>query len=150
MVEERQDIYNSIQVNENFNQGKHLGLPSFIGKNKYQISSYVKDKVWSKVNGWRKKLLSQAGKEILIKTVAQAIPSYIMSVFVLPKHLCEEIERMMNSFWWVSFAKEKRGIHWFAWDRLCVPKCKGGLGFKRLHDFNLALVAKGVADAHRS
>lgn len=29
-----------------------------------------------------------------------------------------------------------------SWARLVVPKCYGGMGFKRLHEFNIALLAK--------
>lgn len=129
-----------LQVQETSNNGKYLGLPSLVGRNKSQIFSYVKDKVWSRIQGWKKKSLSRAGKEILLKTVAQAIPSYVMSVFVIPRGLCAEIERLMNSFWWGSGAN--RGIHWFSWERLSIPKKNGGLGFRRLYDYNIAMVAK--------
>lgn len=36
----------------------------------------------------------------------------------------------------------KRGIRWKAWDHLCVPKQWGGLGFRRLREFNLAMLSK--------
>ena len=45
-------------------------------------------------------MLSQAGKEILIKAVAQAIPTYTMSVFKLPDTLCDKMTCMVHSFWW--------------------------------------------------
>ena len=53
---------------------KYLGLPSFVGRSKYQTFAQLKEKVWKKVNGWKEKLLSQVGKEILIKAVAQSMP----------------------------------------------------------------------------
>ena len=45
-------------------------------------------------------MLSRAGKEILLKIVVQAVPNYVMNVFLFPKELYSEIERMFNSFWW--------------------------------------------------
>jgi hypothetical protein len=48
---------------------------------------------------------------------------------------------MMNSFWWGGGANNK-GIRWFAWDRMTQPKAQGGMGFRDLHAFNLAMIAK--------
>ena len=53
-----------------------------------------------KLAGWKGKLLSMGGKEILIKAVAQVIPSYTMSCFLLPMSVCEDLERDLRSFWW--------------------------------------------------
>ncbi|XP_075654704.1 uncharacterized protein LOC142624852 [Castanea sativa] len=55
---------------------KYLGLPPIIGRGKKQAFADIKLKVQSKLNGWKGKLLSQAGKEVLIKSVAQAIPGW--------------------------------------------------------------------------
>lgn len=41
--------------------------------------------------GWKEKFISKAGWEILIKTVAQAIPTYTMGIFKLPESLCDDI-----------------------------------------------------------
>lgn len=49
----------------------------------------------------------------------------------------------MAEFWWKN-AKEGRGIHWKSWDKLCKSKEVGGLDFKELEDFNLALLGKQV------
>ena len=49
---------------------------------------------------------------------------------------------MMNSYWWGSNSTTSRGICYQCWDRLCVPKNEGGIGFKKLKNVNLALLAK--------
>jgi hypothetical protein len=85
--------------------------------------------------------LSQAGKEILLKAVIQAIPTFSMSVFMLPKSLCYEINSLMQRFWWGHKENDTR-IHWMSWSRMGVPKAKGGLGFRDLVCFNKALLAK--------
>ncbi|KAL8104689.1 hypothetical protein AgCh_028771 [Apium graveolens] len=95
-----------------------------------------------RIEGWDKKYLSKGGKELLIKTVSQAIPTYAMSIFLLPKQMCTELEGLMCKFWWRSSTKKIKGIHWMSWDRMCMKKSEGGLGFRKLHDFNLALLGK--------
>ena len=59
----------------------YLGLPTLVGRTKYQTFSYLKDRVWKKLQGQKGMMLSRAGKEVLIKAVIQAIPTYIMGVF---------------------------------------------------------------------
>ena len=49
------------------------------------------------MQGWKEKLLSQAGKEVMIKAVVQSIPTYSMSVFKLPVSLCKDIEAMIRN-----------------------------------------------------
>ena len=61
---------------------------------------YLKERVWKRIQGWKEKLLSKAGKGVLIKAIAQAIPSYAMSCFDLTKSLCDEISSMISRFWW--------------------------------------------------
>lgn len=49
---------------------KYLGLPSFIARNKRTCFTQIKERIWARMQGWKKKLLSQAGKEVMIKAVA--------------------------------------------------------------------------------
>ena len=77
---------------------KYLSLPSLIGKSKTQIFAEIKERVGKKLLGWKEKIISIGGKEILIKAIAKAIPTYFMSQ--LPKGLCEELESMTRKFWW--------------------------------------------------
>ncbi|KAH9673153.1 putative reverse transcriptase/RNA-dependent DNA polymerase [Citrus sinensis] len=50
----------------------------------------------------------------------------------------------MNSFWWGSRREGRGGICWMKWNLLCKPKTTGGIGFKNLHDFNVAMLGKQV------
>ena len=119
----------------------YLRLPTLIGHAKYQTFSYVKDRVWKKLQGWKGMMLSRAGKEVLIKAVAQSIPTYTIGVFQLPKKLCEELNSMCAKFWWGQVGNERK-IHWRSWNKLTVAKKKGRMGFRDLRAFNLAMLTK--------
>ena len=138
----KEEICAILEVSNTSQADNYLGLPALIGRKKKAVFSYVKERVWKRIQGWNKKILSRAGKELLLKTVVQAIPSYAMDAFLLPLTLCEELERMMNSFWWGRDLEKKKGICWTSWDNLCRYKKEGGLSFRNLHNFNLALIAK--------
>ncbi|XP_021714646.1 uncharacterized protein LOC110682599 [Chenopodium quinoa] len=125
------------------NHVKYLGLPTEIGRSKKAVFAYVKDRIWKKVQGWKEKLLSRAEKEVLLKSVIQEIPTYLMGVYRFPSGLIQEIHSMMARFWWGS-NEIGRKIHWKSWDALCQPKFLGGVGFRDLGVFNQALLGKQI------
>lgn len=69
------------------------------------------------------------------------MPNYLMTIYLLLKDLCVELERMMNFFWWGN-GSDGKGIRLKSWERLSKPKMVGGTRFRRLYEFNLALIAK--------
>ncbi|KAK3218543.1 hypothetical protein Dsin_012513 [Dipteronia sinensis] len=75
---------------------KYLGLPCVTRRSKRKIFSDIANRVWRKIKGWGEKLLSVGSKEILIKTVIQAVLMYSMSLFRLPKGLIHEIQRLSS------------------------------------------------------
>lgn len=88
----------------------------------------MKDNLAKKLIGWRAKLLSSAGREILIKVVAHAMPLYPMNCYLLPQSLCQDRYQLCAQFWWGG-TEDKRAMHWRAWDALCKPKSMGGMDF---------------------
>ena len=98
-VERRQEISDFLGVPEVKEYEKYLDLPAVVGRNKKESLRYIKERVWNKIQGWREKLLSQAGREILLKAVVQAIPSFAMRCFKLSLSLCNEIEAMVRKFY---------------------------------------------------
>ena len=96
----RQHLKQALGVPEIKQYEKYLGLPSFVGRKKKASFNFIKERVWRKLQGWEEKLLSQAGREVLIKAEVQAIPTYTMSCFKLPIGLCNELESLIRKFWW--------------------------------------------------
>ena len=137
----RDSICSILGTNPTTQFEKYLGLPSIVGRAKRRAFNEIKDRVWRRLQGWNEKLLSQAGREILIKAVIQAIPTYAMSCFKLPAGLCADISAMATRFWWGQRGSERK-IHWLSRHRLNQPKKKGGIGFRDLQLFNKALLAR--------
>ena len=123
------------------NPEKYLGLPTLVGKGKRRTFKEVVDRVHAKITRWSKRLLSIGGKEAFIKVVLQAVPMYTMQCFLLSKMLCQDITKVIRKFWWQS-QENGKGLCWMKWGKICTPKAIGGIGFRDLHLFNKALIAK--------
>jgi len=121
----KEEIVRLSGISEASRLDTYLGVPAWIGKNKGQAFKEIVERVRKKLSDWKVKYLSQAGKEILLKAVVQAIPTYAMSVFQLPNSLCLELNRMMQNFWWGHMEKSSK-IHWCNWEKLGKSKATGG------------------------
>ncbi|XP_071683392.1 uncharacterized protein [Lolium perenne] len=120
---------------------KYLGLPVPEGRMKDGKFQPVKEKLKKKFSDYAEKYASSGAKDVLIKSVIQAIPTYPMSVFKFSEGLCEDLMKLTRDFWWGD-EKERRRMHWMSWDKITKRKGQGGMGFKDLHLFNQALLAK--------
>lgn len=61
-----------------------------------------------KLARWKEKLLSKASKEVVIKAVAQAIPTYRISCFKLPNSQCDDMTSLVQNFWWAQKRNERK------------------------------------------
>lgn len=51
------------------NPWKYLGIPAKWGGSKVQDLTWIKERVLAKMEGWKGSILSQVGKEVLIKAI---------------------------------------------------------------------------------
>ncbi|KAA3467080.1 reverse transcriptase [Gossypium australe] len=139
--ESKEAVLRLLGVRSSASPEKYLGLPNMVGRRKNKAFQNLVDRIIARIDNWSSRLLSQGGKEIFIKAVLQAIPTFAMSCFLFPKALCEKIEIIFARFWWQK-GPGKRGMHWCQWRFLCSSKEEGGLGFQRMAHFSISLLAK--------
>lgn len=73
----------ALGINVEGGNGKYLGLPELFGRKKRDIFASILDRIRQKINSWTTRFLSGAGKQVLLKAVLTAMPSYAMSCFIL-------------------------------------------------------------------
>ncbi|KAL0449808.1 UNVERIFIED_CONTAM: putative mitochondrial protein [Sesamum latifolium] len=91
----RDVIQGTLQIRVEARHDLYLGLPSVVGKSRRSVFQSIRDRIWNRICGWNERNLSQAGKEVLIKAVTQAIPTYAMGCFRLPSSSL----RKFNPWW---------------------------------------------------
>lgn len=116
------------------NEGMCLNLAS----NKSSFLHYLSFMIFAMKNNF----LYQAEKETLLKAILQAIPTFLMSGFMLPNR-CKEIFSIMSCFWSRHVHNESI-IHLKSWSKLGKSKERVGLGFRDLESFNKTMLVKRI------
>nr|GEW37595.1 hypothetical protein [Tanacetum cinerariifolium] len=106
---------------------KYLGVPLVTSRLAFRDCKELIEKVQARVDDWKNKFLSVAGRLQLIRSVLSSMHIYWASIFILPSHVLSNIEHIMRGFLWCHGSMRK-GRAKVAWDVVCLPKDEGGLG----------------------
>jgi hypothetical protein len=120
---------------------KYLGLP---------LGALYKDVVmWNdmieqsecQMAGRKRMYLSKGGHLTLIKSTLSNLPTYFLSLFPIPMSVAKRLEKVQRDFLWGGMRDEPK-LHLVSWNQVCRPLRSGGLGIRKLHEFNQALLGK--------
>ena len=120
---------------------QYLGAPSIIGTPKKHHFNPLLDRFLSKLSGWKSRLLSFAGRRILVRHVLSSLATHIALIFPIPKSVSSTMESFMRNFLW-SAGPSKQKRNQIGWEVLCLPIKEGGLGIRRINEQNEASFIK--------
>lgn len=106
-----------------------------------KLHSRLLQKRIDRLEGWKARCLSRAGRITLAKSVMNSIPIFYMQLEKLPSELNKEIDRAIRRCVWGEFRSERK-THLLNWDILCRPKAMGGVGLRKASLLNRALLTK--------
>ncbi|KAD3066367.1 hypothetical protein E3N88_34247 [Mikania micrantha] len=125
------------------NPTQRRGVPLISSRLSCRDCSPLVDKIRKRIQDWKNKSLSFAGRLLLIKSVLSATQVYWASVFVLPISVLNDLEKMCRSFLWNN-SDPIRGKAKVKWKECCLPVKHGGLGLKSLRSWNTALMSRHI------
>lgn len=101
--------------------GRYLGVPSIHNRLTESTFAGVLDRIKDRLEGWRAKHLSLAGRHVMAQSVLSTIPYYAMQTARLPRSLCDNIDKRIRHFIWGGMEKE-RAYSLVSWDTVRRPR----------------------------
>ena len=115
----------------------YLGMPLGASHKSPTVWNPILEKFEHKLASWKKMYLSKGERLTLLKSTLSSLPTYYLSLFTIPMHVANKIERVQRDFLWGDSK-----THLVGWDKVCAPLKNGGLGVRKLPTFNKALLGK--------
>ncbi|KAA3482563.1 LINE-type retrotransposon LIb DNA [Gossypium australe] len=137
----RNQISQPMGFKEVQNLGTYLGVPLLHKRVTKSTLNFVVDKIRRKLQSWDARKLSFAGRITLAQSVLISIPNYFMQTMMIPKGVCDDIERLVRQFIW-GYTEGNSKMALVGWDTICQPRARGGLGIRHLNDQNSSFFMK--------
>ena len=119
----------------------YLGLPLGTKHRANYVWDGVEERLYKGLALGKRQSLSKGGRLTLIKSTLSNMPTYLMSLFRLPKRVKLRMEKIQRDFLWGGGNLERK-LHLVNWETVCLSKQEGGLGIRNLSKFNRALLGK--------
>ncbi|KAL4653850.1 hypothetical protein ACB092_01G335600 [Castanea dentata] len=78
----------------------YLGMPLGASHNSPSIWNPILERIERKLAGWKKLYLSKGGRLMLLKSTLSSLPTYFLSLFTIPTHVANKIEKLQRDFLW--------------------------------------------------
>lgn len=120
-------------------------MPLGLNPHNFSLWTPILDKFRSNLSSWKSKCLNQADKLIVLKATLDSLPIYWFTLFVIPRQVQLEIDKLRHGFFWEDIFTDgiyKRKLHSLSWSLLCQQKNFGGLNIANLKERIEAMIAK--------
>ncbi|WOL02704.1 hypothetical protein Cni_G11423 [Canna indica] len=110
----------------------YLGLPLRAGRPIRADWLRMIGKLDARLSSWQGKLLSRAGRLVLINSTISSLVAYLWSVFKVPGWVVNMIDKKRRKFFWSGTDATSSGRCLVRWDSITRPLEAGGLGILEL------------------
>ena len=120
---------------------KYLGVP--VSPSRLHVIDWLplEEKSKKRLAVWKGGNRSTARRTTLINSSLNNAPIYQMSIYLLPKTVVANLDRLRRIFFCQGGGTKKK-YHLIRWPKICKSKKKEGLGIKDIRLMNISLLCK--------
>ncbi|PKU67715.1 Putative ribonuclease H protein [Dendrobium catenatum] len=124
----QQAICQALSIHNITSKITYLGIPLSFHRLKIEDYMPLMDSLNKKFSGWKANLLSLAGRLQYMKFTIQNTIAYWIRGAILPKSVHKFFKKTSSRFLFFGEVNSNKKLHMIAWNKVCLPFSKGGLG----------------------